>query len=93
MGATAGRRSLVASRYPALALALGDRGGGAAGEPTIHEAATAAVEHKDAGAAVEPGVAARSPRPSRRPQRWGRGHSPTAATCSCAPVRAAAISA
>jgi len=58
-GAAAVPRSLVASRYPALAQALGDWGGGAAGEPTIHDAATDAVEHKDAGVAVDPSVAAR----------------------------------
>ena len=56
--AAAGKHSRVASRYPALAQALGDRGGGG-GEPTIHDAATAAVEHKGGGAGVDPGVAAR----------------------------------
>jgi hypothetical protein len=55
---TAGKRSLIASRYPALAQVLGDRNSGA-GEPTIHDAATAAVEHKGGGAAVDPAVAAR----------------------------------
>ena len=53
-----GKHSRVASRYPALAQALGERGGGG-GEPTIHDAATAAVEHKGGGAGVDPGVAAR----------------------------------
>jgi hypothetical protein len=53
--ATFGRRTQVASRYPALAARLGD----AADAPTIHDAATAAVEHKGGGAAVDPGVAAR----------------------------------
>jgi hypothetical protein len=53
----AGKRTLIASRYPALAQALGDRGAG--GEPTIHDAATVAVEHKGGGAAVDPGVAER----------------------------------
>ena len=52
-----GKRSLVASRYPALAQALGDRGQDS--EPTIHDAATAAVEHKSGGATVDTGVAAR----------------------------------
>lgn len=46
----------VASRYPALDRALGDRGGDA---PTIEDAATAAVTHKTAGAAVDSGVASR----------------------------------
>jgi len=53
----AGKRSLIASRYPALAQAFGDRSGG--GAPTIHDAATTAVENKDGGAPVDPGVAAR----------------------------------
>lgn len=51
-----GRRSVVASRYPALARALGER---SVGEPTIHDAATVAVEHKDAGASVDQNVASR----------------------------------
>ena len=51
----AGKHSLIASRYPALA----DRGSGA-GKPTIHDAATAAVEHKGGGAAVDPAVAAQA---------------------------------
>jgi len=55
-GVAPGRRSLVASRYPALAQALGDRREG--GEPTIHDAATAAVENKGSGSAVDSGVAA-----------------------------------
>jgi hypothetical protein len=54
--AAAGKRSLVASRYPALAQALGDRGDAA---PSIHDAATAAVEGKDGGRAVDGEVAAR----------------------------------
>jgi hypothetical protein len=54
--AAAGKRSLVASRYPALAQALGDRSDAA---PSIHDAATAAVEGKDGGRAVDGEVAAR----------------------------------
>ena len=54
--APAGKRSLVASRYPALAKAMGDGGGRG---PTIHDAATAAVEHKDGGAPVDADVAGR----------------------------------
>jgi hypothetical protein len=41
-----------------LVQALGDRGDDA-GEPTIHDAATAAVERKGSGVSVDPGVAAR----------------------------------
>jgi len=48
--------STTASRYPALARALGDRG---AGEPTIDDAATAAVQHKAGGSPVDPEVAGR----------------------------------
>ncbi len=52
-----GKSSRVAAAYPALAKALA----GTAGErtPSIHDAATAAVEHKDGGAPVEAGVATR----------------------------------
>jgi hypothetical protein len=54
-----GKSTLIESRYPALDQAL--RHGGAArdGEPTIHDAATAAIEGKDGGAALDAGVAAR----------------------------------
>ena len=53
---SAGKRSRVAARYPALAQALGGKGGDS---PSIHDAATAAVEHKGGGAPVDGGVAAR----------------------------------
>jgi|KBSMisStandDraft_5_1062788.scaffolds.fasta_scaffold1813659_2 hypothetical protein len=53
-----GKRSLVASRYPALAQALGDQRSASA--PTIHDAATAAVEHKGSGEAVDRGSRAGS---------------------------------
>ena len=57
-GATGvGKRTLVASRYPALGKVMRD--GGDAGGPTIHDAATAAVEHKDGGAPVDSAVAER----------------------------------
>src|SRR5438105_618342 len=49
------KRSLVARRYPSAARAVGPKDE----EPTIHDAATAAVEHKDGGAPVDAGVAAR----------------------------------
>ncbi|HEY0986985.1 MAG TPA: DUF4157 domain-containing protein, partial [Kofleriaceae bacterium] len=52
---TPGRRSAIASRS-ALADALGNRD---AGEPTIHDAATAAVENKGAGTTLDPAVSAR----------------------------------
>src|SRR5678815_821801 len=55
--AAPGRRKRVASRYAALADALGHRG--AVGEPTIHDVATTAVEHKGGGATVDPSIAAR----------------------------------
>jgi len=48
--------STTASRYPALARALGDRHDG---EPTIDDAATAAVQHKAGGSPVDPDVAGR----------------------------------
>jgi cell wall-associated NlpC family hydrolase len=51
----AGKRTQVADRYPALHGALARRGGD---DPmTIHDAATAAVENKDAGAPVHSTVA------------------------------------
>ncbi len=49
-----GKRTLGANRYPALARAMDDGGT----TPTIHDAATAAVEGKDGGASVDAGVAA-----------------------------------
>lgn len=53
-----GKSTLVASRYPALDRALdADRAHESA--PTLHDAATAAVEHKDGGAPVDSGVAGR----------------------------------
>jgi hypothetical protein len=52
-----GKHSRVASRYPALAAALGARAGGDG--PTIHDAATAAVDHKGSGSPVHADVAAR----------------------------------
>jgi hypothetical protein len=55
-GPAAGRRSLVASRYPVLGKALGDRGGAV---PSIHDAATAGVDGKGGGSALDPGVASR----------------------------------
>ncbi len=51
-----GSTSAVVRRYPALARALAQTGERSEG-PTIHDAATAAVEHKDAGQAVDAGVA------------------------------------
>jgi hypothetical protein len=53
-----GKQSLVASRYPALASALTQRPRGD-GEPTIHDAATAAVEGKGSGASLDGSVAER----------------------------------
>jgi len=53
-GVAAGKQSLIARRYPVLAQALGDRA-----EPTIHDAATAAVEHKGSGSSADANVAAR----------------------------------
>jgi hypothetical protein len=44
------------SQLPELARALGDRG---STEPTIHDAATAAIEHKSSGTSVDPDVASR----------------------------------
>ena len=53
-GAAAGRRTRVAAAYPTLARKLdGDDA------PSIDDAATAAVEHKDGGTPVDGGVAAR----------------------------------
>jgi len=56
--ASAGKHSRVASRYPALASALSRRSQGD-GEPTIHDAATAAVEGKGSGASLDGNVAER----------------------------------
>jgi|JI10StandDraft_1071094.scaffolds.fasta_scaffold35641_3 hypothetical protein len=52
--AAAGRRSRVEASYPTLARKLGPT----AGEPSIHDAATVAIEHKDGGGPVDAGVAA-----------------------------------
>ncbi|MBP8809889.1 MAG: DUF4157 domain-containing protein [Kofleriaceae bacterium] len=49
-----GRRSRLAARYPALAQAMGDRA-----DASIHDAATAAVDHKGSGGTVDGAVAAR----------------------------------
>jgi hypothetical protein len=49
-----GRRSRVEASYPTLARKLGPT----AGEPSIHDAATVAIEHKDGGGPVDAGVAA-----------------------------------
>ena len=49
-----GKRSLVSSRYPALARALGARGDS---DLTIHDAATAAVENKGSGSPIDAEVA------------------------------------
>lgn len=51
-----GKRTRTAAAYPALARALPDGGDGS---PTIDDAATAAVEHKDGGVPVDRGVAER----------------------------------
>jgi hypothetical protein len=51
-----GRRTRVEATYPTLARKLE---GDASAAPTIDDAATAAVAHKDAGASVDDGVAAR----------------------------------
>jgi hypothetical protein len=55
------KSSLVASRYPALRKALRAAASGAAtgDNPTIHDAATVAVENKGTGQPVEEGVASR----------------------------------
>lgn len=53
--AAGGKRTRVEAAYPTLARALRPA---AEGAPTIHDAATAAVDHKGSGAAVEPGIAA-----------------------------------
>ena len=52
--APVGRRTLVGAAYPALARALPGDGDA----PTIHDAATAAVEHRGAGQPVDAGLAA-----------------------------------
>ncbi|MEZ4462933.1 MAG: DUF4157 domain-containing protein [bacterium] len=55
-----GKRTRVEAVYPTLARALRGEADPAAGDeaPTIHDAATAAVEHKGGGAPVDGGVAA-----------------------------------
>jgi hypothetical protein len=55
---SAGKRTLIAARYPALTGRMARRDGGGA-EPSIHDAATIAVENKDAGSVVDSGVALR----------------------------------
>src|SRR5215475_10171101 len=49
-----GKRSLVETAYPALGPLIQAKAG--SGEPTIHDAATVAVEHKGSGAALDAGV-------------------------------------
>lgn len=56
--ATAGKRGLVEERYPALGAAMARRAGGEQ-TPSIHDAATVAVEGKDTGAPVDGEVAAK----------------------------------
>jgi hypothetical protein len=56
--ASVGKRTLIAARYPALTGRMARRDGGGA-EPSIHDAATIAVENKDAGSVVDSGVALR----------------------------------
>ncbi|MEZ4401328.1 MAG: DUF4157 domain-containing protein [Kofleriaceae bacterium] len=57
-GGAAGKRTRVEAAYPTLARAMRGTGEEGAG-PSIHDAATAAVEHKGSGGAVDAGVAAK----------------------------------
>ncbi len=54
-----GKRSLAADRYPALGAAMAQRAGRGGAAPSIHDAATIAVEHKGSGGPVDGDVAAR----------------------------------